>query len=66
MNDIIDGETVTVTPKGQGGGGGLTINQTIHAPGANQEVVAMIRRESAAAAKAAVAEVINMRSRGRL
>lgn len=72
------GETVTVTPKGKalpGGAGrdaasrdsgGVTIVQHITAPGANQETVAMIRREAAMAARSAVGEIINMRSRGRL
>ncbi len=59
------GETVTVTPKGQGGGG-ITIVQNINAPGATQETVALIRSESARAARTAVGEVINMRQRGRL
>lgn len=59
------GETVTVTPKGQGGGG-ITIVQNINAPGATAETVALIRSESAKAARTAVGEVINMRQRGRL
>lgn len=59
------GETITVTPKGKGGNG-VTVVQNINAPGANQETVAMIRREAAMAARAAVGEIINMRSRGRL
>ena len=60
------GETVTVTPKGQGGGSGVTIVQNISAPGATQETVALIRSESARAARSAVSEIINMRQRGRL
>lgn len=59
------GETVTVTPKGQGGGG-LTINQTINAPGATAGDQAALRQAAKAGAAEAVATIINMRSRGRL
>lgn len=63
------GEKVTITPPGGGAassGDGVTIVQNISAPGANQETVAAIRREAAMAARSAVGEIINMRSRGRL
>lgn len=57
------GETVTVTPKG--GGGGITINQTINAQGSSAGDEMRLREAARAGAAEAVATIINMKNRGR-